>query len=72
MKMNGWTLLAFLPFDPKEYPQAPYQTLTKEEYDEWVERMPLEIDWERLSEYEKEDNTTGSQELACVGNVCEL
>ena len=23
-------------------------------------------------EYEKEDNTTGSQEFACVGNICEV
>jgi ribonucleoside-triphosphate reductase len=64
--------VSFLPFDPTEYPQAPYQTLTKEQYEEWVKKMPESIDWTRLSEFEKEDNTTGTQELACVAGVCEI
>jgi len=64
--------VSFLPFDPTEYPQAPYQTLTKEQYNEWVKKMPAEIDWSKLTEYEKEDNTTGSQEYACVAGVCEI
>lgn len=64
--------VAFLPFNPTEYPQAPYQTLTEEEYNEWLEKMPKEIDWEKLRDYEKDDMTTGSFELACTGGVCEL
>lgn len=64
--------VSFLPFDPTEYPQAPYQTLTKDQYDEWVKKMPQSIDWTRLTEYEREDNTTGSFELACTGGVCEI
>ena len=34
--------------------------------------MPLQIDWNRLQEYEKEDTTTGSQELSCTAEVCEV
>lgn len=64
--------VSYLPFDPKEYPQAPYQTLTEEEYEEWMKKMPEKIDWEKFSDYEKEDMTTGSQELACVAGFCEL
>lgn len=64
--------VSFLPFDPTEYPQAPYQTLTEEQYNEWLAKMPKEIDWSKLAEYEYEDNTTGSQEYACVGGVCEI
>jgi ribonucleoside-diphosphate reductase alpha chain len=64
--------VSFLPFDPTEYPQAPYQTLTEEEYNEWLKKMPDQIDWTRLSEYEKEDNTTGSFELACSAGLCEI
>jgi ribonucleoside-diphosphate reductase alpha chain len=64
--------VSFLPFDPTEYPQAPYQTLTEEEYNEWVKKMPASIDWSRLTEYEREDHTTGSFELACVAGVCEI
>jgi ribonucleoside-diphosphate reductase alpha chain len=64
--------VSFLPFDPTEYPQAPYQTLTEEQYNEWVQKMPQSLDWTRLSEYEVEDHTTGSQELACTGGLCEV
>jgi len=64
--------VSFLPFDPTEYPQAPYQTLTEEQYNEWVARMPTDIDWSKLTEYEQNDNTTGSQELACTGGTCEI
>lgn len=64
--------VSFLPFDPTEYPQAPYQTLTKEAYEEWLTKMPETIDWSRLKEYEAEDNTVGSQELACVAGFCEV
>jgi len=34
--------------------------------------MPDSIEWENLSQYESEDNTAGSQTLACSGDVCEL
>jgi hypothetical protein len=35
--------VSFLPFDPTEYPQAPYQTLTEEQYKEFLKkcRKPL-------------------------------
>jgi hypothetical protein len=34
--------------------------------------MPATINWEDLAKVEVEDNTIGSQELACVGNQCEI
>jgi len=34
--------------------------------------MPKAIDWGKLSAYEEEDNTAGSQTLACSGDVCEI
>ena len=34
--------------------------------------MPRNIDWGKLQEFEKEDNTKGTQELACTAGVCEL
>jgi hypothetical protein len=33
--------------------------------------MP-EFDWQALAAFEFEDMTTGSQELACVGGMCEI
>ena len=63
--------IALLPRSEHVYTQAPYQEITKEEYDEAAKAMPV-FDWEALAEYEFEDTTTGSQELACVGTSCEF
>lgn len=65
--------VSFLPYDGGSYKQAPYQEITKEEYDAWIEKHPQpEFDWTKLSDFEKEDHTTASQELACTGGVCEV
>jgi ribonucleoside-triphosphate reductase len=64
--------VSFLPASDHTYKQAPYQSITKEEYDEAVSKMPKSIDWSKLSEYEKEDTTTGSQELSCTALSCEV
>jgi hypothetical protein len=37
-----------------------------------LDKMPKRIDWAKLSEYESEDNTSGSQTLACSGDSCEI
>ena len=34
--------------------------------------MPEKIDWDSFADYEKEDNTAGSQTLACSGDSCEI
>ena len=62
--------VSFLPHSDHSYQQAPYQECTEEEYNNLLERIP-EVDWSKLSEYEQEDYTVASQELACVGNQCE-
>ena len=65
--------VSFLPHDGGSYKQAPYQELTEEEYNQWVEDHPQpEFDWTKLQEYEHEDHTTASQELSCTGGVCEV
>ncbi len=65
--------VAFLPHDGGSYKQAPYQEVTKEEYDKFIADHPMPIiDWADLSKFETEDTTTGSQELACTGGVCEI
>lgn len=60
---------SFLPFDGGSYKQAPYQEITEEQYNEYKKAFPT-IKWEDFQE--DEDNTTASQELACIGGVCEL
>jgi ribonucleoside-diphosphate reductase alpha chain len=65
--------VSFLPRDDHVYQQAPYQDIEPDEYSEWQERFgTLSIDWDALSEYEKEDNTSGSGELACTAGACEV
>ena len=68
-KVSG---LSFLPNSEHIYQQAPYQDLTKSEYEEWVKKMPTNVDWSKLSDYELTDHTTGTQELACSAGVCEI
>jgi ribonucleoside-diphosphate reductase alpha chain len=68
-EMSG---VSFLPFSDHVYKQAPYQDCTKEEYEALAAKMPKEVDWTKLATYEKQDATTGSQELACVAGGCEI
>ena len=65
--------ISFLPHSDHSYKQAPYQEVTKEEYDFLFSKMPNEIRWEDLSFYETEDGTSTNATLACSsdGN-CEL
>jgi ribonucleoside-diphosphate reductase alpha chain len=64
--------ISFLPFSEHTYQQAPYQDITSEEYDKAMEGMPAKIDWSLLSDFEKEDTTSGGRELACTAGVCEV
>ena len=68
-EMSG---VSFLPFNEHTYQQAPYQDCGKSDYDTLKSIMPKRIDWSKLSEYESEDNTSGSQTLACTGDSCEI
>ena len=68
-EMSG---VSFLPHTDHTYQQAPYQDCTKEEYEELLAKMPISIAWSELTEYESEDNTAGSQTMACTGDSCEL
>jgi len=65
--------VSFLPHSDHTYQQAPYQDINVDEYNEWKQTYgEVNIDWEKLTEFEKEDNTTGSRELACTAGVCEV
>jgi ribonucleoside-diphosphate reductase alpha chain len=64
--------ISLLPTSDHTYQQAPYEDIDEEEYTKLLGSMPQNINWEELSQFEKEDNTTGSQELACVGGACEI
>ena len=68
-EMSG---VSFLPYSEHTYQQAPYQECDKTTYLKALGGMPNRIDWSLLSEYESEDNTSGSQTLACSGDSCEI
>ena len=80
MKVGTWLYdnfdiasgVSFLPFADHTYQQAPYQDIEAEEYLEWSGRVPSSLDWEKFSMYEKEDNTSGTRELACTADACEV
>jgi ribonucleoside-triphosphate reductase (thioredoxin) len=64
--------ISFLPKSDHTYRQAPYESITKAEYDALVKDSPKRIEWEKLSEYEVEDNTESSQTYACTSDACEV
>jgi ribonucleoside-triphosphate reductase (thioredoxin) len=64
--------VSFLPFSDHTYQQAPYQDTNKEGYEFLLKQMPKDVDWTKLSEYESQDMTVGSQELACAAGFCEI
>jgi len=68
-EMSG---VSFLPHSDHTYRQAPYQDCSKDEYEALDATMPKIIDWDKLAQYEKEDNTKGSQTLACAADGCEI
>ena len=63
--------ISLLPYSDHVYQQAPYEEIDEVKYKELLATVP-KVDWEGLGEFEQEDNTTGSQELACVGGACEI
>jgi ribonucleoside-diphosphate reductase alpha chain len=64
--------ISFLPFSEHTYQQAPYQDIDKDEYKKFLTKMPKNVDWSLLREFEKEDTTSGGRELACTAGVCEV
>ena len=68
-KISG---VSFLPYADHSYQQAPYQEITEAEYDEWIDKTVHDINWDLITEYEKEDMTENTKELACTAGACEI
>lgn len=64
--------ISFLPFDGGTYRQAPYETINELQYNEFIEKYPLNdmLDWNSLQE--TTDNVEGVQTLACSAGNCEI
>jgi ribonucleoside-triphosphate reductase len=57
--------VSFLPYTEHAYRQAPYQDCDEKEFKASMLKMPKNVDWSNLSQFELGDSTVGSQELAC-------
>jgi len=61
--------LSVLPYNGGTYKQAPFQDITKKEYEDMLVYLQ-EIDLSKVIEEKDETNLTG--ELACAGGACEI
>jgi ribonucleoside-diphosphate reductase alpha chain len=72
---NNWDIVNGISFLPSSdeghiYEQAPYEDLTVDQYNDMKKGFPTNIDWTSI--VEEVDVTIASQELACVGDHCEI
>ena len=65
-EMSG---VSFLPFSDHSYVQAPYEDCSEDEYNK-MQNADCTVNWELFTE--EDDNTEGSQTLACSGSSCEI
>jgi len=61
--------LSVLPYDGGTYTQAPFEDITKEQYELMMKSLS-NIDLTQVVELD--DNTDLSGELACAGGACEV
>ncbi len=66
---DEFTALSVLPFEDHIYPQAPFQDITKNEYDILINSLHT-IDLSNVIELE--DETAIQDTVACGGNACEV
>ena len=64
-----FTALSFLPEDLGTYKQAPFETITEEQFNEAVKSLH-EVDLSRV--VEMSDNTALMDQAACAGGACEI
>lgn len=70
----NWDLIngiSFMPYDGGKYEQAPYEEITKEQYEKLAEKFP-KIDYSKLKDYEEEDGTSDVGAIACAGDKCDI
>ncbi|MDP2665666.1 MAG: ATP cone domain-containing protein [bacterium] len=71
---KNWNIIGGLSFLPRAnhvYRLAPYETITKEEYEARMSRFP-KVDYSKLVAYERQDESDMKKELACAGGTCEI
>lgn len=66
---NYYSGISLLPFNGGTYQQAPFEEITKEQFED-MSKLVKEVDLSKV--IEETDNTARVEQLACVGGVCEL
>ena len=66
---NCYNGLSVLPYDGGTYTQAPFEDITKKEFDKLVKHLQ---DVNLQNVVEETDETDLSSELACAGGSCEV
>ena len=61
--------LSILPYDGGTYTQAPFETISEEQYEEMMKSLN-NVDLTKI--IESEDNTDLQGEIACAGGLCEI
>ena len=61
--------LSILPYDGGTYTQAPFETISQEQYEEMMKSLS-NVDLTKI--IESEDNTDLQGEIACAGGLCEI
>lgn len=65
------TGLSFFPRSDHVYQLAPYEEISKEDYEEAI-RHVKRVDFSELTKYESSDTTDVKREVACAGGICDL
>lgn len=60
------TGISFFPYADNVYDQAPFEEVTREQYEKLLAELPKNIDWGKIALYENEDMTESAQNLACA------
>ncbi len=71
---SNWDMvggLSFLPRSNHAYRLAPYEAISKAEYERRMSSFPT-VDYGRLIAYERQDETEVKKELACASGTCEI
>tara|TARA_R110002096_G_scaffold325765_2_gene519702 strand:+ start:65 stop:523 length:459 start_codon:yes stop_codon:yes gene_type:complete len=71
---KNWDIIngvSFLPYDGGQYTLAPYEEIDHYTYESLIKKFP-DIDYSKLSQFEMQDETDGSREYACTGDMCDI
>lgn len=71
---ENWDIIGGLSFLPRQnhvYRLAPYEEISKEQYEELMKQF-VNLDFSKLVSYELRDETEQAKEMACAGGTCEI